>query len=33
MNGDFVFLVLVALVPPLWLIVGFVGRAARFRRP
>ncbi len=33
MNGDFVVLVFIALVPPLWLIVGLVGRAVRFRRP
>ncbi len=33
MNGDLVTLVFISLVPPLWLIVGLVGRAVRFRRP
>ncbi len=32
MNGDFVALVFMALVPPLWLVVGFAGLAARRSR-
>jgi len=29
MNGDLVFLVLVTLVPPIWLVIGLVGLALR----
>ena len=33
MNGNFVFLVFIALVPPLWLGIGLVGLVVRSRRP
>lgn len=31
MNGDLVFLIFASLIPPVWLIVGLIGRAARTR--